>query len=102
MDAKIRHEKDTNVLLRREADRLRADADRAERGGFVDRILRLAEKCEVSAQSRGATLDDLATMYSDMKARHPDEYARDTASKGWRWPTRTRSSRICFGNRTIR
>ena len=77
VDAKIRHEKDTNVLLRRESDRLRADADRAERAAdSLDRILRLAEKCEVSAQSRGATLDDLATMYSDMKARHPDEYAR--------------------------
>ena len=77
VDAKIRHEKDTNVLLRRESNRLRADADRAERAAdSLDQILRLAEKCEVSAQSRGATLDDLATMYSDMKARHPDEYAR--------------------------
>ena len=77
VDAKIRHEKDTNVLLRRESDRLRADADRAERAAdSLDQILRLAEKCEVSAQSRGATLDDLATMYSDMRARHPDEYAR--------------------------
>ena len=77
VDAKIRHEKDTNVLLRREADRLRADADEAERAAdSLDRILRLAEKCEVSAQSRGATLEDLATMYSDMKASHPDEYVR--------------------------
>ena len=77
VDAKIRHERDTNVLLRREAERHRADAERAERAAdSLDRILRLAEKCEVSAQSRGATLDDLATMYADMKARYPDEYAR--------------------------
>lgn len=76
MDAKCRHEKDTQTLLRRESERLAVDSERIERlADSLDAVLRLAEKCEVSAQSQGATLEDLATMYGEMKAHYPHEYA---------------------------
>ena len=81
VDAKIRHEKDTNVLLRREADR-QGGRGRSRAGGGLS-TESFVWQCRFPPNHFCATLEDLATMYSDMKACHPDEYV-DTACKGWR------------------
>ena len=75
-DAKIRHEKDTRELLKRERARLRENLeDATSAAASVAALLRDAEACEAAARNGTASFADLAESHARMAESHREAYA---------------------------
>ncbi|KAK3280272.1 hypothetical protein CYMTET_11885 [Cymbomonas tetramitiformis] len=75
LDSNIYREKENAVILGREQDKLRKEV--AQRSAQVERaqeLLNLVLQCQSGVDQHSQTLEDLAVMYSDARARFPEEY----------------------------